>query len=85
MTLLSAILKDECENCGTGVVEKVRDVGTKVPGRRLVTGERSRTGVALEIEEKRARREVGGLIWKSSALDFEEGQAPRGGWFFIGR
>lgn len=65
ITLPPAILSDERENCGMGVLEKVRDGRAIVLGSRLVTGERSSNGdVALEREEKRARRmEVGGLIW----------------------
>lgn len=68
-----------------GVVEKVRGVGTKVLGRRLVTGKRSRSGVALEREEKRARREVGGLIWKEFSFGFRGGAGSEGRVVFIGR
>lgn len=68
-TLPPAILKDEREKCGIGVVEKVRGVGASVLGSRVVTGERSSSGVvALEREEKRARRKVGGLIWTGVQL-----------------
>lgn len=85
-TLPPAILIEERENCGIGVLEKERDVFAIVLGSRLVTGERSSSGeVALGRDEKRKRKEVGGLIWSGFSVEFRGGAGAEGRVVFIGR
>lgn len=71
-TLPPAILGVEREKCGMGVEEKAR--AGLLTGVRLKTGERISSGVvALEREEKRARRKVGGLIWQGELRSSRRG------------
>lgn len=83
-TLPPAILNDERDNCGIGVLEKVREaLATVLGSSRLVTGGRSSSGdVALVRGERRTRRkEVGGLIWSGDGFSAE----VRGGAVVEGR